>query len=158
MLKVLIPAVGLLGLVAVAAQTYPSLAMASEGADDAHAGMAWRVAYEGPVAKLTYGVADSDHLAVMMTCAPGDGYAEVHGAVKPDAATLTLASSGPAEIDPMTGEIAMRVSVTDPALTGLARRGAMKAVSGEAETTLRADAGERRVVDDFLSYCQKMRA
>ena len=159
MFKILIPAVAALGLIAFAAQSQ-SADVTSENAVQAAPGMSWSLHHEGNLAKLTYGVANSDQLALMVSCEPGDRTAAVYGDVQPEAALLTQASLGPQTFDPLSGGEAdeSRISLTDPALRGLASRGQM-AVRGDAGVfQLTADAEERRAVGDFLAYCSVGRA
>ena len=157
MFKFLVPAAASLGLVAFAAQ--------SQSADPRSEAnvlpMAWHLSHEGEMAKLAYGVANSDQLAVMMTCAPGDRSAVVYGAVQPAGARLIHASmGGPAEIDPMTGELAResRIGLTDPALRSLVEDGALPVKGDAGRGSLPADKTERRMISDFLSYCGSSRA
>lgn len=150
MFKVLIPAAAALGLVAVAAQ---SQVVEPQGAA---LPMAWRLSHEGAMAKLAYGVANSDQLAVMMTCEPGDRTAVVYGAVQPAGATLVHAAlTGPAEIDPMTGDLAResRIGLGDPALLSLVRQGALPVWGDAGRGELPASKAERRMIQSFLSYC-----
>ena len=156
MFKVLIPAAAALGLAAFAAQSQGVDTMA----DAAVQPMGWHLSYEGRMAKLAYGVAASDHLAVMMTCAPGDGYAAVYGVVRPTGARLTRTSQGGrAEIDPMTGDLIQdrRISLTDPALRLLVETGALPVRGDAGDGALPADKAERRMIADVLSYCGSSR-
>ena len=157
MFKVLIPAAAALGLVAFAAQS-----QSADPRTDANAlPMAWHLSHEGAMAKLAYGVANSDQLAVMMTCAPGDRVAVVYGAVQPVGARLIQTSmSGSAEIDPMTGDLAResRIGLTDPALRSLVEDGALPVRGDAGRGSLPADRSERRMIADFLSYCGSNRA
>lgn len=155
MFKVLIPAVAALGLVAFAAQS-------RDVAPEVESGMAmpvmsWSVHHEGALAKLAYGVANSDQLALMVTCMPGDAVAEVYGDVRIEGARLMQASL---TIDPLSGGEAEehKISVVDPALTGLAREGAITVVGDAGRFQLSADSQERRLVGDFLAYCSPGRA
>ena len=158
MFKVLIPAAAALGLVAFAAQ--------SQSADPLNGAaaplpMAWHLSHEGAMAKLAYGVANSDQLAVMMTCEPGDRSAVVFGAVQPEGARLIQASmGGPAELDPMTGELVQesRIGLSDPALRNLVEDGALPVHGDAGRGSLPADKTERRMIADFLSYCGSSRA
>ena len=90
MFKTLIPAVACLGLVAFAAKTQPVVAALDPA--DAVQTMAWHISTEGEMAKLAYGVANSDQLAMMVTCAPGDATAAVYGDVRPAGAGAEAAS------------------------------------------------------------------
>lgn len=157
MFKVLIPAAAALGLVAFAAQSQSADPMTEANAHP----MAWHLSHEGAMAKLAYGVANSDQLAVMMTCEPGDRTAAVYGAVQPVGARLIQASmTGPAEIDPMTGGLAeeSRIGLSDPALRALVQDGALPVRGDAGRGSLPADKDERRMIADFLAYCGTSRA
>lgn len=151
MFKVLLPAAAALGLIAFGAQTWSHDAVAA----DEGAGMAWHVSYEGDMAKLAYGLANSDQLAVMITCAPGDRTAVVYGDVQPHSPRLTRAYTGPTEMDPLSGGDAVetRIGLADPVLTRLAANGAL-AVEGDAGVfDLPATRAEQRMVQGVLAYC-----
>ena len=161
MFKVLVPAVAALGLVAFAAQS--GSMMARSGLDDAPllgGAMGWHLSHDGAIAKLAYGIENSDQLALMVTCMPGDASAVVYGDVQPLGGRLIQASMGPAPIDPLSGGDAMesRISLHDVGLRALADRGQMD-VQGEAGTfSIKANREERRVVGEFLAYCAQGRA
>ena len=153
MFKFAIPAAAALGLIAVAAQSGATDAVAPETL--APAPMGWHLSHEGHVAKLAYGVANSDQLALMMTCEPGQAQAIIYGDVKPASPRLHRLSMEAAAIDPLSGGMAdeARVSLRDPVLQKLATRGEL-AVEGDAGLfKLTADAEERRLVDRFFAYC-----
>lgn len=152
MLKVLVPAVGLLGLFTVAAR--PVEAPLSVQQPDP-APMGWHLYHEGPMAKLAYGVANSDQLAMMLTCTPGDREAVVYGDVQPDTPRLQRVGAGPVEADPLSGGVAFetRVPLRDPVLMQLANDGRMPVESQSGGHRLRADAAERRLVSAFIAYC-----
>jgi hypothetical protein len=150
MLKFAIPAVAALGLVAAAAQSQATNSEAQIGAGP----MAWHLSHEGDMAKLAYGVANSDQLALMITCEPGQSEAVLYGDAKPAGPRLQQASLTTA-IDPLDGGLAdeTRMPLDDPALETLSRRGRM-AVEGEAGAyELRAGREERRLIGQFFSYC-----
>jgi len=150
MFKIAIPAVAALGLIAFAAQSRAT----DSGFDAAAAPMGWHLSHEGSLAKLAYGVGNSDQLALMMTCEPGQTQATVYGDVQPASPRLIKASMSTA-IDPLSGGLAdeRRISVRDPALQQLARRGrlAVDAEAGAFELT--ATAAEQRMIGDFFAYC-----
>lgn len=151
MLKFAIPAVAALGLIAFAARSQATNSDAQIGV----APMAWHLSHEGDLAKLAYGVANSDQLALMMTCEPGRAQAVVYGDVKPVGPRLQKASMSAVAIDPLSGglEDELRVSVDDPSLKQLAQSGKM-AVEGEAGAfELTATRDERKLIDDFFAYC-----
>lgn len=151
MLKFAIPAVAALGLIAFAAQSSASNsdAMVAPGA------MGWHLSHEGRMAKLAYGVENSDQLALMMTCEPGRSQAVVYGDVQPASPRLIQASMTETAIDPLSGELAdeSRISLNDPTLRDLVRRGVLN-VEGEAGTfQLTATAQEKAVIGEFFAYC-----
>ena len=150
MLKFAVPAVAALGLIAFAAQS-----SASNG-DMAAPGMGWHLSQEGAMAKLAYGVENSDQLALMMTCEPGRSQAVVYGDVQPASPRLVHASmSTEMAIDPLDGELAQesRISLRDPTLQDLQRRGRLT-VEGEAgRFQLTATTAERALIDRFFAYC-----
>ncbi len=155
MFKFVLPAVAVLGLTAFAAQSY------SPDAEPVTAApvMGWHLSHEPGIAKLAYGVENSDQLALMLMCEPGRSAATVYGEVQPKAARLSQASMGPVETDPLSGGDAFetRVSLRDPAMQSLARRGKLD-VQGEAgDFTLEASAAERRLIGEFFAYCATSR-
>ena len=153
MFKVLAPAVAACALVAFAART-----QTVESSPEAPA-MAWRLSFEDSLAKLTYGVANSDHLAVMITCVPGESTAVVYGEAQPDSPRLVNASMGPAALDPLTGGDAYEtvIPLQDASLTNLASGGSIRLIGDTGATVLRADRAERRLAADFLTYCGSSR-
>ena len=156
MFKVLIPAVAALGLVAFAAQSRDVAPGVEAQGVMAAPVMGWSVHHEGALAKLAYGVAHSDQLALMVTCMPGDRTAAVYGDVRVEGARLTQAS---VQIDPLSGGDAEEttIRVNDPALTGLAQDGRMTVVGDAGRFQLAASTEERRLVRDFLAYCSPSR-
>ncbi|WP_428152054.1 hypothetical protein [Brevundimonas sp.] len=157
MFKVLVPAVAALGLVAFAAQSRDVAPDVEAQGVMAAPVMSWSVHHEGALAKLAYGVANSDQLALMVTCMPGDATAAVYGDVQVEGARLTRASL---QIDPLSGGDAEETAIPldDPALAGLARNGRMTVVGDAGRFQLAASTEERRLVRDFLSYCSPGRA
>lgn len=156
MFKVLIPAVAALGLVALAAQQSQGETAVSNPFMDTPV-MAWSVHHEGTLAKLAYGVANSDQLALMVSCTPGDRTAVVYGDVHLEGTRLMQARL---ESDPLSaGDArATRVAVDDPALTALAQRGRMTVIGEAGRFQLAASGEERRLVRNFLAYCSPGRA
>jgi len=152
MFRFAIPAVAALGLVVVAAQSRATDAAPEAGAP---APMGWHLSHEGRIAKLAYGVANSDQLALMMTCQPGQAQAVVYGDVQPASPRLFRASMTAAPIDPLSGGITdeARISLHDPALRKLARRGKLTVEGDAGHFELTADADERRLVSQFFAYC-----
>lgn len=146
MFKILIPAVAALGLVAFTAKTQPAISdVAAAPSSDA---MAWHLSQEGDMAKLAYGMANSDQLAMMVTCAPGDATAAIYGDVRPVTATA----------EPSSEMQESRVSIQDVALRGLAERGALSVVGDQGAFIIRASGPERRGIGQFLDYCSRKSA
>ena len=107
------------------------------------------------MAKLAYGVANSDHLALMMTCAPGQAQAIVYGEVQPASPRLikTAVTEGP--IDPLDGGLAdeSRIPLRDPTLRGLLQHGTLEVKGDAGHFKLTARGDERRLVEQFFAYC-----
>lgn len=152
MFKFAIPAVAALGLIAVAAQS-----RATDAAPEtvAAAPMGWHLSHEGAMAKLAYGVANSDQLALMMTCEPGQTQATVYGDVHPASPRLLKASVKTAAIDPLGGGLAdeARIPLRDPALRKLADSGKLTVEGDAGHFELTATGDERRLVREFFAYC-----
>lgn len=151
MLKFALPAVAALGLIAFGAQSQATNSDARTGVTP----MAWHLSHEGDMAKLAYGVANSDQLALMMTCEPRQARAVLYGDVKPAGARIHKASMRAVAIDPLSGGLAEEVilSVDDPSLKQLAQSGKM-AVEGEAGAfELAATRDERKLIDKFFAHC-----
>lgn len=156
MLKFAIPAVAALGLIAFAAQSSAS----NSDAQAASGAMSWHLSHEGNLAKLAYGVENSDQLALMMTCEPGRTQATVYGDVQLATPRLIHASMTETAIDPLDGELAdeTRISLNDPTLRDLARKGTL-AVEGDAgRFELTATPKDRAQIDAFFAYCGTGRA
>lgn len=150
MLKIAIPAVAALGLLALAAQ---SQATDSE-TRTSDAVMGWHLSHEGSMAKLAYGIENSDQLALMITCERGQSQATVYGDVQPASPRLIKASTS-TEIDPLSGNLfaESRISMHDPALQQLARRGKLVVEAEAGMFELSANPQERRRIGDFFAYC-----
>ncbi len=149
MQRIMLPALAL--AVAVMA-TQANISNASKPQDD---GAGWHLLYEGPMAKLVYGVADSDQVALMLTCTPGDHRLALFGDVEPDTPRLQPASLGPTAIDPLSQGTAweMHLAMDDEVLAGLAHQGVMPVRSEGEVLTLTANRAEQKMVRDFLGYC-----
>ena len=158
MRKTVFPILAAVGLAAVAAHAATYSPSSSRSGGEAVPG--WHMLHEGTMAKLAYGLPDSDQLALMLTCAPGDGVAVVYGDVQPRSAGLILASHEPQPIDPLSNGEAFgaRLPLGDAALTGLARGGRMAVQTEAGDQQIRASRAERRMVQGFLSYCASSHA
>ncbi|WP_447910601.1 hypothetical protein [Brevundimonas bullata] len=155
MLKSIAPAVAALGLAALAGQ-----AMTSPTTASGEAAASWHLLHEGSMAKLAYGMADSDQVALMLTCSPGDRTAVVYGDAQPQSPALSLAATGPQPMDPLSDGEAYeaRLPLTDAALTRLARGGRMAVQTEAGAQQLTASRSERRLVQNFLGYCASSHA
>ncbi|MDI1325427.1 MAG: hypothetical protein PSV23_01375 [Brevundimonas sp.] len=156
MLKFAIPAIAGLGLIAFAARSQATDPDVRTGV----APMGWHLSHEGDLAKLAYGVANSDQLALMMTCEPGAAQAVLYGDVKPVGPRVRKASMDGAPIDPLGGSLEdeIRLPVDDPSLKQLALRGKL-AVEGDAGAfELTATRNERTLIDNFFAYCGNRQA
>ena len=149
MFKILIPAVAALGLVAFAAKTQPVADAVSPPVErSSPAGLGWHVSHEGAMAKLAYGVANSDQLAMMVTCVPGDTTAAVYGDVRP---TVSHAVA----LTPMDET---RIAVKNSPLRSLVEDGRIS-VQGEGGVhRVSATTSERRAIAEFLGYCARKQA
>lgn len=156
MFKFAVPAVAALGLIAVAAQTQATSSDAQTGISP----MGWHLSHEGSMAKLAYGVQNSDQLALMITCEPGQAQAVVYGDVQPATPRLIKTSLASAAIDPLSGGMVdeSRIALRDPALQQFARRGTLEVEGETGRYELAATRNERRLVSDFLAYCATDRA
>lgn len=129
-------------------------------ADPAPQGVGWHLSYEEATAKLAYGLANSDQIALMLTCEPGGGQVASYGDVEPVARSLRK-TSGDVALDPMSGGLAdeARLSASDAALTALARNGKLAVRDPDAgRLELTAAPAERGLVRDFVAYCRSGRA
>lgn len=150
MIKFAIPAVAALGLIAFAAQSRATDAEIQGSL----APMGWHLSYEGSLAKLAYGVENSDQLALMMTCEPDQAQAVVYGDVQPAGPRL-LKASITAAIDPLSGSLSeeRRISVRDPALQRLLRSGKLPVEADAGTFELPTNPVERQRIGEFFAYC-----
>tara|TARA_R110002167_G_scaffold21007_3_gene76495 strand:+ start:62 stop:532 length:471 start_codon:yes stop_codon:yes gene_type:complete len=151
MFKILIPAVAAMGLAAFAAQTRTP----TYDAAVTPVAMGWHLSHEGRMAKLAYGVENSDQLALMLTCEPGRSDVVVYGSVQPAAPHLIQASNTPAELDPLSGGDAseVRIALRDPTLQSLASHGVLRVRGESGAFDIPAAPDEQRVAASFLAYC-----
>jgi hypothetical protein len=150
MLKILVPAVAAFGLLSAAAQTQSAAVDNISGAP-----AAWHLSQDGEVAKLAYGAPDSDHLALMVTCAAGETDVTVYGDVRPVGMSVPSVTTAFAP-DPLSGGDASEtvVPLLNAGLGDLSRKGRMTVMSDDGIFQLAATRQERRIVDRFLAYCR----
>lgn len=153
--RIVLPAIATLGLVAFAAQT---MATDINGVQPGDAGMGWHVNHDGEEARLFYGVANSDQLAVMMSCQRGAGEIITVGAVQPTMARGNEPSE--ADIDPLSGELITlkALSAEDPSMLRLAHAGQLNVRDGDRRFDLSASPEERQAIRVFLDDCGTSRA
>ncbi|HEV2081073.1 MAG TPA: hypothetical protein VGR32_01330 [Brevundimonas sp.] len=154
MLKYLIPVAATLSLVAFAAQSRSEAVIDEAPLDGA---LAWHLSHEGETAKLAYGVAHSDQIVIMLTCAPGDRQVQAFGVVTPAGAAV---EEGPAPVDPLTG-LAMSdvaVGLNSRALTSLRDGGVLPVVGEAGPADLPVTRGDKAVIDGFFTHCGATRA
>lgn len=156
MFRVLVPAVAARGPVAFVGRS----GTGTEPAGTVLGGpvMGWSLHHEDAQTKLAYGVANTDPLALMVSCRPGDATAVVYDDGQPDGARA-VGNEGGSTIDPLAGGAAVetRLAVSDPALQNPALPG-RSAVRGDAgRLPIAASPDERRLVGEFLAYCSPAR-
>jgi len=154
MLKYLIPVAATVAFAAFAAQSR-SEAVIDETPVDGR--LAWHLSHEGEMAKLAYGVAHSDQIVIMLTCAPGDAQAQAFGVVTPAGVDV---AEGPAPVDPLTG-LAMAdvaVDMNSRTMASLRDGGAMPVVGEAGPADLRVTPGDKAVIDGFFAHCGATRA
>mgnify|MGYP000244664708 CR=1 FL=1 len=160
MLKILIPAVAALGLVAHAAQSHtagdsapvvPVKTVAATPVDVAPV-MDWHFHNDGDTAKLAYGIANSDQLVMMLTCEAGKDTIATLGSVRAIARTAANETSYE---DPMTGSVLHESDINsdDAAMTELAETGSMRVFSARGQVALGSDAADTSAVKAFFAYC-----
>lgn len=116
--------------------------------------MDWHFTHEGETVKLAYGLAYSDQLLVMLTCAPGSGRVNALGSVR--AASDRARDKGRID-DPLTGGMLHQaeMSLTDPVLVDLAETGQLRVVGEAGQARLSAKTPDKSAVDQFFVYCAK---
>jgi len=168
MFKILIPAVAALGLVTHAAQSYTAddgvaaapimrvaetpVEIAPVDASPAAPTLGWHFHTEGDTAKLAYGVANSDHLVLMLMCTPGKDKVSTLGSVRTEADTATDQSS---YRDPMTGGVLHESEIArhDAALADLAATGTMTVVSDQGKVAIGSGSTDQEAVKAFFASC-----
>lgn len=163
MLKILIPAVAALGLVAHAAQSYTaeegvaptlldSVATAPVEIAPPAPALDWHFHKEGDTAKLAYGVANSDQLVLMLTCTAGDDKVATLGSVR---AVAETASDEQSYEDPMTGGVLHEAAIdkADSALNALAATGTMTVETANGMTALGTSSSDKAAVKAFFASC-----
>jgi hypothetical protein len=154
MRRLVLPAVGLLAL-GMAAQ-----ASVTGRTDNQSDQAGWFLLNEDASLKLVYGLPNSDQIALMMTCAPGDHQITVYGDVEPDLVSLKVVDNGPSLVDPLSGGDAygMSLSTDDPGLRQLADQGFLPVRMESGPSRIQATPAERRLASHFLSACTRLHA
>lgn len=130
-----------------------------------HAVAGWHLLHEGNRAKLAYGVANSDQILVMLSCAAGDQAVEVFGLAAPEADRVTLTSASlrsPIQVepvyDPMSGEMAVETTlpVQAEALEGFRATGRLTLTADTGEVVpAHAMQAELSDVRAFFDHCER---
>ena len=154
MRRLILPAVGLLAL-GMAAQASVT-GRTNTQTDQA----GWFLVDEDSSLKLVYGLPNSDQIALMMTCEPGDPQITVYGDVEPDLVSLKVVDNGPSPVDPLSGGDAygMTLSADDPGLRQLADHGFLPVRLEGGQARIEATSAERRLASHFLSACTRLHA
>lgn len=130
-----------------------------------HAAAGWHLLHEGDRAKLAYGIANSDQILVMLSCAAGDETVEVFGLAAPEADEVVLTSASlrsplPVEptIDPISGATAIETTlpVEAEALEGFRATGRLTLTADTGESVpAHAMQAELPQVQAFFDHCQR---
>lgn len=155
-------AVAASGLAAVLGTTQADAAPEPVTTAPAAPAMGWHLIQEGAQAKLAYGVAQSDHIALMMSCEAGADAVEVFAVVPGTAPDMALASGGrmtelaaAPSIDPLSGALAIatQVAADSAALERFKSTGELALVADDPRR-LDARGAERQAVDAFFRHCE----
>lgn len=151
MKQLILPAFALL-LVGLAAQ-----ATVSELKSPARDDTGWFLLSEGAGYKLVYGRADSDQVALMLSCDINDGFVRVYVDVEPDIESVRPINLGPVAMDPLSrGEATeMRLSLEDPGLWLLVDRGYLPVRTERGRQRIAANDNERQLANRFLEACAR---
>lgn len=151
--RIIVPAVAFMGLVIVAAksQSAESVATATPAT--------WHVLHDGEQAKLAYGAANSDQIALMVACDENSDRVSVYGDMRP-IGMRRPAIDGPRAPDPLSGGEAWEAEVAlgDAGLDNLVSQGRMALTTGDETFRITASPEERRAIDGFMTYCGTSRA
>ena len=142
-----------------------AVAMVEQGTVLEHAPSGWNLQYEGDAAKLTYGIANSDQIQLMLTCAVGSRTVEVFGPASPDAERVRLMSAtGATEVavspepDPMSGAASMKTELPSEAaaLQGFRQNGRLTVTVDEGrDVPMHAVRAETPQVQAFFDHCER---
>jgi len=149
----IVPAVAFMGLAIVAAKS-----QSAESAPTA-APAAWHVLHDGEQAKLAYGAANSDQIALMVACDENSNRVSIYGDMRP-VAMVKPAVSEPRSPDPLSGGEAWeaQVALGDAGLDSLVSQGRIALTTGDETFRVTASREERRAIDGFVTYCGTSRA
>ena len=130
-----------------------------------HAAVGWHLLREGDQAKLAYGVANTDQILVMFSCAAGDRVVEVFGLAAPEtealrftSASLTSEVVAEAEADPLSGSMVIETEmpVRSEALQGFRQSGRLTLAAGDGhEVPAHAVQAELAQVRAFFDHCDR---
>lgn len=149
----IVSATAFMGLAIVAAKSQSAESMA------AAAPAAWHVLHDGEQAKLAYGAANSDQIALMVACDENSDRVSVYGDMRP-VAMRKSAVDEPRAPDPLSGGEAWeaQVALGDAGLDSLVSQGRIALTTGDETFRVAASDAERRAISDFVAYCGNGRA
>ena len=123
---------------------------------------------EGSSAKLAYGLADSDDVALMLQCAKGSGQVQVTDVARDTARpVLVLASAEGASVllaslqpnpEGQAPLLAAQTRADSPALAAFRDTGRISVRNGDFRYAITATSAERTSVDRFFAACGPARA
>lgn len=126
--------------------------------------LGWHLSHEGDRAKLAYGLANSDQILVMLSCAPGQDRVDVFGLAAPEGERVVLTSTaGPSAlnaepaIDPLSGQPAVETTLMlgATAFRGFRDSGRLTLVSDGEAIEIDAQPEERADVEAFFAHCDR---
>lgn len=130
-----------------------------------HAPTGWHLVHEGDRAKLAYGVANTDQVLVMFSCAAGEPMVEVFGLAAPEtdsirftSATLTTDVGVEPEHDPISGSamIDTEIPTSAHALQGFRDTGRLNLTTDDGRSVpAHAVQSEQADVRAFFDHCER---
>ena len=130
-----------------------------------HAPAGWHLLHEGDRAKLAYGIANSDQILVMLSCAAGDQTVEVFGLAAPEADEVVLTSASltsPIDVrpsyDPISGASAIETTlpIQAAALEGFRATGRLTLAADTGDSVpAHAVQAELPQVRAFFDHCER---
>ncbi|MBN8551947.1 MAG: hypothetical protein J0L52_03505 [Caulobacterales bacterium] len=130
-----------------------------------HQPIGWHLVHQGDQARLAYGIADSDQILVMFSCAAGDQQVHVFGQAAPETRSVRLTSASltsdiavVTEMDPLSGVpvIEAEIPLRSAALRGFRENGRLTLTAGDGRAILaHAMQAELASVQVFFEHCER---